>query len=230
MLDIFTLTFGQLETNCYIVGDRESSDCLIIDPADEGDLITQKILDEKLHPTAIILTHGHFDHVLACLEVKLNFDIPVHLHPLDNFLLKQAQKSARHFLGLNVDPVPPADLPLADDQVISLGAENLKVLHTPGHTPGSICLIQLSADSCQQSAVFTGDTLFSDAVGRTDLSYSSSKDLQSSLKKLSSRAKPRDPSIPVGMTQDPLIYPGHGPSCPISSSALYRSNPEPLDL
>ena len=204
MLDIFSLTFGQLETNCYIVSDQETSNCLIIDPADEGDLITQKILDEKLHPTAIILTHGHFDHVLACLEVKLNFGIPVYLHPLDNFLLKQAQKNAKHFLGLNVDPVPPADLPLADDQIIHLGAEKLKVIHTPGHTPGSICLIQLSADSCQQSAVFTGDTLFSDAVGRTDLSYSSSVDLKKSLNTLKLKIK--------NLKLNPAIYPGHGES------------------
>jgi len=229
MIDIHPLTLGQLETNCYLVANNETSDCLIIDPSDEGDQITQKILDEKLHPTAIILTHGHFDHVLACLELKLNFNIPIYLHPADNFLLKQAQKSAKHFLGLNVDPVPPANLPLADNQIIHLGAESLKVIHTPGHTPGSICL--LYSPNSQLSIVnspflITGDTLFSDSVGRTDLSYSSPSDLDKSLQNLNFIINSQ---LSIIHSQF-ILYPGHGPSCPISSSALYPSGQEPQDL
>ncbi len=217
MLNIITLTLGQLETNCYLIADEATNNCLIIDPADEADQITQKILDEKLTPQAIILTHGHFDHVLGCLELKLNFKIPTYLHPLDNFLLKQAQSNAKHFLGLNVDPVPPADFPLTDDQVIDLGAEKLIVIHTPGHTPGSICLLSppspvilnLIQDRSRnefgmtKNAIFTGDTLFSDAVGRTDLSYSSPSDLQNSLKNLKST---------MCNVKSAMVFPGHGPS------------------
>lgn len=211
MLNIITLPLGELETNCYLVSDSETLETFIIDPADEGTLISERILSEKLKPIAIILTHGHFDHVLACLEIKLNFGIPIYLHPLDNFLLKDTPKSAKYWLGHSVDPVPPADLPLSDNQILSLGNEKVTVLHTPGHTPGSICLLHtpknLKSKILNHKSIFVGDLIFSDGVGRTDFSYSSESDLQNSINLLNSQL--------LTLNSKCLIYPGHGDPFPL---------------
>lgn len=198
MIKIITLPLGQLETNCYLVTCSETGATIIIDPADQGDLISQKILTEKLTPIAIILTHGHFDHVLALLETKLNFSLPIYLHPADSKLLSQAGKSATHWLGISTDPVPPADRPLKDKQVIKIGHKTLKVIYTPGHTPGSICLYS-------PPHLFTGDTLFKEGIGRTDFSYSSPLQLTKSLKKL------------FKLPPETIIYPGHGDPSTLSA-------------
>ncbi len=205
MLNIITLPLGELETNCYLVSDSETKEAFIIDPADEGTLISERILSEKLKPKAIILTHGHFDHVLACLELKLNFQVPIYLHPLDNFLLKDTPKSAKYWLGHSVDPVPPADLPLSDNQILTLGNEKLTVLHTPGHTPGSISLLHtknLKSKILNHKSIFVGDLIFSDGVGRTDFSYSSETDLKNSINLLNSRLST--------LNSKPMVFPGHG--------------------
>ena len=198
-MNITTLALGPLNTNCYITSCPQTLETIIIDPADEGSLISEKILEQKLKPKYIILTHGHFDHVLGLLEVKLNFDIPILIHTDDQFLLKKTQSNAHHWLKMKVDPVPPADSYLKDDQTIKFGTQTLKIIHSPGHTPGSICLY-----SAQNKLCFTGDTLFKNAIGRTDLSYSDPKLMQQSLKKLF--------KLPATTT----IYPGHGTTSTIS--------------
>ncbi len=176
-LEIKQLTLGELSTNCYLAWDDTTREAIIIDPADEGGFITEQILGLQLSPTAIVLTHGHFDHVLGVLELKLNFNIPVVMHEQDVFLLERAQSSALHWLGREVDPVPPPDQFLRHGEVITFGNVELKVIETPGHTPGSVSLYN-------DEVVFTGDTLFADGVGRTDFKYSDSQELQRSLKKI----------------------------------------------
>jgi hydroxyacylglutathione hydrolase len=190
-MKIISVTVGQMGTNCYLACDEESSKCLIIDPGEEADFITTTILENRLSPQAIILTHGHYDHCLASLELKLNFNIPIYLHQKDLFLYEKAHQSAKHFSSLNSPKLLKVDKFLSDKDFIAFGDSTLQVIHTPGHTPGSICLY--SAPN-----LFTGDTLFADGVGRTDLSYSSSKDLQRSLQSLSRLPK------------ETFIYPGHG--------------------
>jgi len=164
---------------------------LIIDPGDEADYISTEILRLKLVPQAILLTHGHFDHVLGCLELKLNFNLPIYLHQADLFIYKNAPRSAAHWLGQSVDPVPQPDFFLTDKQTINFGLDKITVIHTPGHTPGSVCFYL-------SNYLFTGDTLFADEPGRADHTYSNKDDLQSSLQKI--YAFP--PSIE--------ILPGHG--------------------
>lgn len=217
MLSVKTLPVGDLAANCYLVSDSETNQTIIIDPGDDADFITETINQEKLIPTTIVLTHGHFDHVLGCLELKLNFGVPILLHKNDLKLYSSANQSAKHWLKKDTLKVPPIVQFIKEGDKIKIGSQTLTVLETPGHTPGSISLI---ADSCQPPAVFTGDTLFKDAVGRTDFSYSSPSDLTKSLKKLSSRAQSRDPSIPVGMTQKTVVYPGHGESFILSESSV----------
>ena len=202
---IETLSLGLLATNCYIIWNESQRDCLIIDPADSGDTISQLVLDHQLHPSAIILTHGHFDHVLGLLEVKLNFGSPILMHKDDTQLLKGAQKSAEHWLKLRTDPVPKAESFLSDGDQIEIGTLSLKVLHTPGHTPGSICLFA-DDEQLPYPILFSGDTLFAEGVGRTDFSYSKPLQLRDSLEKL------------LQLPATTRIFPGHGESTTIEKA------------
>ncbi len=197
-LEVTSLTLGELQTNCYLAWCSSTREALIIDPADSGDTISQMILDLELKPLAIVLTHGHFDHVLATLETKINFDIPVLMHQADLFLIKAAQSSTRHWLKRETDPVPKPDSFLKDGLVLDVGEHKITVMETPGHTPGSIALYDKSS-----AVLFTGDTLFQAGVGRTDFSYSSPKDLEKSVRKL------------FTLPEDTICYPGHGPSTTI---------------
>ncbi len=190
------LVVGQLATNCYIPYDGKSRHAIIIDPGDDADYIFRKIQDLKLKPKFIVATHGHFDHILAVTELKLAFNIPFLIHQADLFLVKQAQKSAKHFLGINVDPVALPDGFLSEGQKIEMGNERLQVLETPGHTPGGICLY--SAHPGGENVLFTGDTIFAEGVGRTDFSYSSSEDLSRSIEKL------------IKQFNGSIAYSGHG--------------------
>lgn len=187
-----TLSLGELQTNCYLAWNKASRLTVIIDPADEGGFISQKILELELIPQAIILTHGHFDHVIGLLELKLNFQqTPIMMHQADDFLVKSLQSRAQHWLKRSVDPAPQADHFLKDGEQIDVGQEKLRVLHTPGHTPGSICLYN-------QQLIFTGDTLFKNGIpGRTDLSYSSPQQMKNSLQKVKTLVPSRE------------FYPGH---------------------
>ncbi len=222
-MEIICLPVGSLQTNCYLVTDESTRETLIIDPGDEADFISTTLLEKKLIPVGILLTHSHYDHCLGVLELKLNFDIPTYLHHADLFLYQNAQKSAtfwsnetRHCEFRYSEPkqspplkLPPIDFFITDNQIITFGNSSLQVIHTPGHTPGSVCLLSnchsgldefipstISGESSPQS-LFTGDTLFASGVGSTDHRYSSKSDLQKSLQKISK------------LSPTTLIYPGH---------------------
>ena len=203
-MKITPLTVGQMSTNCYLASDEGTGQSLIIDPGDEGDFIGTTLLENKLIPVGIVLTHGHFDHCLAVLELKLSFNIPIYLHQKDLFLYQKAQLSAKHWSAISSPKLPPIDKFLSEGEIIPFGESSLKVIHTPGHTPGSICLYSALT-------LFTGDTLFSEGVGRTDLSYSSYGDLQKSLNKL------------FALPSNTLIYPGHE-NTPVFLSDLKSSD------
>ncbi|HYD34704.1 MAG TPA: MBL fold metallo-hydrolase [Vitreimonas sp.] len=194
MLTIETLPLGELSTNCYLAWCPSTLTAVIIDPADSGDFITERILHHQLTPKYILLTHGHFDHVLAVLELKLNFQLPILMHPADNALLKTARQSTQHWLHRDPGPVPPADQALHAGQTIAIGKEHLTVLETPGHTPGSVSFYN-------QEVIFSGDTLFATGVGRTDFKYSDEEKLHHSLTKLL--------DLPPTLT----LLPGHGEAC-----------------
>src|SRR5687767_10360732 len=103
-LKVIALTVGQLQTNCYIAYDEKTEECVIIDPGDDGQYISISTLDKELTPTAVLATHGHFDHVLAAMETKLVFKIPFMMNKADEFLLSRQQITAEYFLGIKVDP------------------------------------------------------------------------------------------------------------------------------
>jgi hydroxyacylglutathione hydrolase len=178
-LNLKSYTLGELDTNCYLLWDEETLEAVVIDPAASGDFINQEILNLQLKPQAIWLTHGHFDHVLGLLEVKMAFGVPIWMHSDDQFLLKQATSSAKHWLKKTVDPVPPAEQFWQDGDSIKIGQHQFSVMQTPGHTPGSVSLY-----SAGNELLISGDTLFKNGIGRTDFSYSNHGQILESLQRL----------------------------------------------
>lgn len=190
-MNIETLIVGQLDTNCYLVWDPESLEAVIIDPADEGNYISEKILAKKLKPKAIIATHGHFDHLLAATELKFAFGIPFYMNQGDLPILGRTEETAEYFAHFRALPPPQVDVFLKEKDTIHFGGETLQVIESPGHTPGSICLYS-------KGILFSGDTLFAHGIGRSDFSYANQENLIDSLKKI--------------LKLPPLtkIYSGHG--------------------
>lgn len=205
---IKSFTLGELQTNCYLVYDQETKEAVIIDPADDANFIEEEILRLNLLPKYIIATHGHFDHILAAWEIQLAFNIPFLINEKDLFLLKNMQKSAVRWLDRKIIEKAPNDIVfLKNHEKILFGSLNLEVIHTPGHTPGSICLY-----SKENRLLFSGDTVFSDGIGRSDLSYSSKENILSSIKLI------------IKYPPNTVIYPGHGETFIHSDKYHYALN------
>mgnify|MGYP001252436139 FL=1 len=195
-MEILSFSLGALNTNAYLVFCPKTRAGLIIDPADEANFLSEKILREKIKPLAIVATHGHFDHLLAANELQLAFEIPFLIHQNDQKILSTLQKSASWHLRRKMSEEPPKKLSfLKEGEEICFGKESLTVIELPGHTPGSIGLYNFS-----QKILFSGDTIFKDGVGRADFSYSSPENLASSLQKIKEKFS--------GF----MIFPGHGES------------------
>lgn len=185
MINIKTFIIGQLYTNCYVISDSSTSKCIILDPGDAAYLISEYILENSLIPTAIIATHGHFDHILAVNELQLAFNIPFMIHKADKPIVEYMKGSATYWLKQNmIEEVPKIDKELIDEDTITFGESTLSIIHTPGHSPGGICLYNK-----KEKVIFTGDTLFHNTYGRTDLPYSSKEDMKKSLEKLKKEFK-----------------------------------------
>lgn len=195
---------GELQTNCYLLIDEENN-CLIVDPADDGSFILEAIQRKRLKPQAILVTHGHFDHLLAVGEVQKSVNIPLYISKKDLFLIEQIEERAAYFLGYR-----PVTLPIKNiktlNKKMSLKIKNwlLKIIKTPGHTPGSVCFYLE-----KEKILFSGDTLFKNAVGRYDFSYSSKDSLIKSLKKI------------ISLPEEVIIYPGHGEKTTIKEAKSY---------
>ncbi len=200
-MNLQTFILGDLQTNCYLLDDGQAA--MIIDPADDGDFLNEELSRQNLTLQAVILTHGHFDHCLGLLSLATAWPkLAIMLHSADHFLIDQAQASARHWLKREVDPVPRPNQTLSDGQIINFAHETLKVIHTPGHTPGCISLLSDKQNN-DETYLFTGDTLFADGVGRTDFAYSNQQHLLKSLTKLKQLKEQGAYS---------LALPGHGSS------------------
>ena len=195
-MEILSFSLGALNTNAYLVFCPKTRAGLIIDPADEANFLSEKILREKIKPLAIVATHGHFDHLLAANELQLAFGIPFLIHQNDQKILSTLQKSASWHLRRKMSEEPPKKLSfLKEGEKICFGKEWLTVIELPGHTPGSIGLYNFS-----QKILFSGDTIFKDGVGRADFAYSSPESLTQSLQKIREKF--------AGFR----IFPGHGES------------------
>ena len=203
-----TLPLGVMMTNCYLVWDETTKEALIVDPADEGVFISEEITQMQLLPKYIVATHGHFDHLLGALDLKLIFQIPFLAGKSDDFLLKKATKSAQYWLKKKMtQPELRSDLDLETIDHFMLGASRIEVFKTPGHTPGGVCFYLP-----QEKILFSGDTLFYHLRGRTDLSYSSTDDIFKSLDRL------------FTLPPETVVLPGHGQETTIGEEKKFRIN------
>lgn len=151
---------GHMAVFAYLVGDPVTGDALVIDPADNAHEILAEASKNKLRINSIVNTHGHVDHIGGNAQMKKLTGAKIIIHEDDAFMLTSTPAGMLRMFGATQSP--PADLLVSDGQIISAGNIELKVLHTPGHSPGGMCLYT-------PGYVFTGDTLFVEAVGRTDL-------------------------------------------------------------
>lgn len=189
---IETVVVGALAVNCYLVGDPASREAAVIDPGDDAPAITAALERHGLRLARIVLTHAHFDHVGAALALQESTGAPVLLGQGDLPLLANLDAQSALF-GMPRVPAPSAPRGLADGDVVEVGGLRLRVIATPGHSPGGISLLLEG-----HGAVFTGDTLFWGSVGRTDLPGSSHAALLDSLRR-------RLAALP----DETRVYPGH---------------------
>lgn len=154
------LIVGPFAVNCYLLGCSKSQKMAVIDPGGEVEKIWQKIQDIGYSTEYIINTHGHPDHTAGNLNLKQKSQAKILAHP-DDVAMMTDKKNLLSSIFLEVTPSPTPDQLVTEDQIIELGSISLKVIHTPGHTPGGICLLF-------EDILFTGDTLFADGIGRTD--------------------------------------------------------------
>jgi len=200
MVQVHTLVVGRLQTNCYILASK--GEALVVDPGDEATRILRYVNDLKAKLKTIVATHTHFDHVLGVTELKTQTGAPFMIHRDDLEILEAMQERGRMFFGLKVPAPPKVDNFLRDGDSLKFGDEILKVLHTPGHSPGSISLVG-------DGYVITGDALFNQSIGRTDLPGGDFDTLINSIK-----------SKLFALPDDTMVYPGHGPETSIGDEKL----------
>ncbi|MCM8769245.1 MAG: MBL fold metallo-hydrolase [Candidatus Omnitrophica bacterium] len=190
-MEIIRLVVGEIETNCYLVRCQKTNQAVIIDPGAEPEKIESALKKTGWKPNLVVLTHGHADHLSACRQLAL----PIAVHAADaKWLVDPGKNLSAMFAAPYVCPEP--ERLLAEGDTIEVGEVIMEVLHTPGHTPGSICLLARA-----ENLIFTGDTLFAEGVGRTDLPGGSEERLWESIEK-------KLFNLPDFFT----IHPGHGPS------------------
>jgi len=209
---------GLLQCNCYVLADRPGSDAVIVDPGQRVMGQLRHILDEnRLTPAAVLLTHGHIDHMWSAQKVSDTYGCPTYIHPEDRFMLKDpiyglgprlAQMAAGAFFR---EPRQVVELDRDGDK-LDLGSVTVNVDHAPGHTRGSVIFRVSCATKDDKDLVFTGDTLFERGVGRTDLFGGSGRDLLTSIvNKL------------LVLDDSTVVLPGHGNSTTIGAER--RLNP-----
>ena len=195
MIKYEVLVMGELQTNCYLVWDETSKDAVVIDAADDGVIISEEVEKRGLKLKYILATHGHFDHNLGVLDLKLIYNIPYCASKNDMFLLERQKETAKHYLKIDIKTpnLKKIDIDLDKEKEIQLGDEVFEIMTTPGHTPGSVCFYNK-----KNKILFSGDTLFKDCRGRTDFKYGSTEKIFESLRKL------------MKLPEDTIVLSGHG--------------------
>lgn len=189
------LPVGLLQCNCSIFGDEQTREAIVIDPGGEIDKITEVLDQHRLRVKAIVITHAHIDHVAGAHKLRALTNAPVYLNQRDKDLLNALDMQAR-WLGIETPERTPVDSAADDGTVLRLGSADFNVLHTPGHTQGSLCIW-----IPEENKLIAGDTLFRDSIGRTDLPGGNARQILSSI-------KTRLFDLPDTAT----VIPGHGPS------------------
>lgn len=190
-MDIKIMVLGMVRTNCYIVSNHETKEAIIVDPAESPDRIKEYVKEAGLYIVGIFLTHGHFDHIMAASELTSYYHTKLYAAKAEKELLHDATMNCSAGIGRPV--TIEADVYLEDNDMIALAGMHMKVIHTPGHTAGSVCYYFMN-----QGVILSGDTLFLESVGRTDLpTGSGSKIVESINKKL------------MSLDDNITVYPGH---------------------
>lgn len=207
-MKIASLIFNPIQENTYIVWD-DTKECAIIDAGNHGpreDIVIKNFIAEHgLTPVVAVNTHGHFDHTLGVQYLKREYGIPFALSGKDKFLLETASVSGMIF-GVEIGELPTIDIDLDERQEITFGHTTLQVIPTPGHTPGHVALYEP-----QTKNLFTGDTLFRESIGRTDLPGGDySWIMRSILERI----------LPLG--DEVTIWPGHGGKSTLGHESLYN--------
>jgi len=210
-MQIHTLALGAFQANCYLITDDQA--CAVIDPGGDAERLLAQLTTLGVAPALILLTHGHPDHIAAACALRAATGARVLAHAGDRAWVEHPHPYMAQLVGGVEDCA--VDGELTDDQELEVGECRLRVLHTPGHSPGCVCFLALQADGA--GVVFTGDTLFAGSVGRTDLQGGDWGTLAESLKRLVAVTTPQT-----------VVYPGHGPATTIGEEL--QTNPYLRDL
>ena len=195
---------GPLACNCYVVGEEATRQAIVIDPGGDAEELATEITEQRLTITAIVATHAHFDHIIAAERLRAVTGAPFMLHDDDRPLLDWMQESGRLFLGVDLPPPPEVDTSAKEGDRVTAGGVALEVIHTPGHSPGSISLVA-------PEAVFSGDTLFASSIGRTDLPGGDGQALLNAVR-----------SKLFTLDGDLAVYPGHGPTTTLGAERAHN--------
>lgn len=201
-----TLPVGEFQANCYLLWRDRTRDCLIIDPGDEPETIIAAITKLEIKPVAILLTHGHADHIGGVREIKSAFSIPLMIGKGEEGMLSDPVANLSHFGGLSITAPAPERL-LQDEEKLVVGSFTLTILSTPGHSPASVCYYYEP-----KGLLFCGDVLFQGSIGRTDFAGGSLERLVGSIE-----------SKLLKLPDQIVCFPGHGPKTTIGAER--RSNP-----
>ena len=203
-IEVTLVVTGPFAENSYVVHDTETRDAVIIDPGDDPGRILRTVEQAGARPLAVLLTHGHNDHVGAVARILETFDVPLLCHEGDQPWLDGVEKQGRMF-GLRVGKVPKPTRYVTDNEELTFGSLQLKVIHTPGHSAGGVCYLL-------GRILFAGDTIFQGSVGRSDFPDGSHDQL---IESIETRI------LPLG--DDVAIYSGHGPETTVAREK--RTNP-----
>lgn len=201
---------GQVQTNCYVAVNEQTKECFVVDPGASGRALAEKIRESGYTPTAILLTHGHFDHAGAAADVAEEFGIQIYAHTAEADTLKNPNKNVSWMIGAS--EIYRADVYVQDGEMLELAGLQIKVLHTPGHTEGGCCYYLP-----EEAVLFSGDTLFAQSVGRTDFPGGSMSQIVRSIKeKLLVLTEASD------SPEDITVYPGHNEVTTIETERKYN--------
>ena len=200
-----TFVLGYLSTNCYLIYNQKSREAVVVDPADNGAFVLNKCRELQVKPVAVILTHGHFDHILAVEDICRAFSCQVYAGREEDRLLQDSSMNLSTIMGTE-RTIVCADVLVKEKDELSLAGFKWNVLETPGHTAGSVCYYIPS-----EQILFSGDTLFAGSLGRTDLPTGDQKEIVSSI---------REKLLPL--PEETKVFPGHGEGTTIGRERRYN--------
>lgn len=211
MMQIYSFTAGPWQTNCYIVAPSDGSECLIIDPGMKAaSQVRDFVAEHKLKPVAVLVTHGHIDHMWSVFPVASGYGIPALIHGSDRHLLAdpgfaisaETRAALPTMMGSEDVFAEPEDVrEVTDNMSLAIAGFDITIRHAPGHTAGSVLFDFDGSNNDSQRNIFTGDVLFAGAIGRTDLPSGSPEEMNASLR-----------NVVLSLEDNSRILPGHGPS------------------